>query len=165
MCNRINKAKLIERGWTLISSENRLAKYGYPVDISSHVLANNEFALKFYSKIVQNTDDNVFFSPLSISSAFALLYEGTQGDTAKELQETFGFPENQLERNHGYLAMHKMLNENHKDATLNLSNALWLANNFNPLPDYVNTAQNSMTARLIPSTLLKERDIKKSTSG
>ena len=45
----------------------------------SVVDANNQFALDFYSELsTENSDENLFFSPTSISTAFAILYEGSR---------------------------------------------------------------------------------------
>lgn len=45
--------------------------------------ANNELALSIYRQISSQTSENIFFSPLSLSTAFGMLYYGTKGQTAK----------------------------------------------------------------------------------
>ncbi|GBM18213.1 Serpin B8 [Araneus ventricosus] len=54
-------------------------------------LANNELAFNLHRKLVSGSSENVFFSPLSISSAFAMLFYGAKGDTAQELRQTLGY--------------------------------------------------------------------------
>ena len=131
---------------TIRESESNLSeltdKEHYPVDPADIINANNQFALNFYSKISQNDNEsNIFFSPTSISTAFSILYEGTREDTAKEIQNVFGFPENELERKHGYLSLHNSINDKSNNGTqLQIANALWLARNFEPLPEYIDTA-------------------------
>lgn len=112
----------------------------YPVDPVDNVNANNQFAIDFYSKISQS-NNNVFFSPTSISTAFSILYEGARENTANEIQDVFGFPTNEIERKHGYYSLHKIINEsNNENVRLHIANALWLAESFEPLPEYLNTA-------------------------
>ncbi|MEM2990608.1 MAG: serpin family protein, partial [Halobacteria archaeon] len=65
--------------------------------ISSIVNANNQFALDLYSEL-NNETGNLFFSPLSISTAFAMIYEGARGQTAEEIQSIFHFPEDNTTR-------------------------------------------------------------------
>ena len=57
------------------------------------VRGNNEFAFKFYKQIADSSDNNLFFSPYSISFALAMTYEGAEGETAKEMREVMNFPE------------------------------------------------------------------------
>lgn len=60
-------------------------------DNASVIDANNKFALDFYSYAKQD-GKNVFFSSLSIMTAFGIVYEGANNDTADEMQKIFGFP-------------------------------------------------------------------------
>jgi len=48
-----------------------------PQNIQAVIEANNRFAFDLYCLYSEKyKEDNIFFSPLSISSAFAMLYEG-----------------------------------------------------------------------------------------
>lgn len=49
------------------------------------VRGNNEFAFALYKEAAK-TPGNVFFSPMSISAAFAMTYAGARGDTAEEMR-------------------------------------------------------------------------------
>src|ERR1035437_10347566 len=61
-----------------------------PAGINSVISANNQFALDLYSELKKN-EGNVFFSPYSISTALAMVYEGARGKTGKEIQAVFHF--------------------------------------------------------------------------
>ncbi|GBL71119.1 hypothetical protein AVEN_90836-1 [Araneus ventricosus] len=52
-------------------------------NIRKLTLANNELAFNLHRKLISNSSNNVFFSPLSISIAFGMLFYGTSGDTAE----------------------------------------------------------------------------------
>ena len=53
-----------------------------------------DFAFEFYSQIAEkNEKSNIFFSPLSLSTAFSVAYEGAKENTASEMQRVFGFEE------------------------------------------------------------------------
>ena len=137
------REKLQERGWdaSLLVSVNREAPTVYlePVDISS---ANNQFAIDFYSDLIQHdSTSNVFFSPTSISTAFSILYEGARQNTSQEIQNVFGFPEDEQIRRSGYLSLHQSINEkSNTDTAMSIANALWLAENFEPLAEYIDVA-------------------------
>jgi serpin B len=54
------------------------------------VEGNNAFALDLYSKL-QTSKGNLFFSPYSISSAFAMTYAGASGKTAAEMAKVLHY--------------------------------------------------------------------------
>jgi serpin B len=53
----------------------------------SAVAANNLFAVDLYKRMVyERYDENLFFSPLSISNGLAMVAEGAEGDTREEIR-------------------------------------------------------------------------------
>jgi serpin B len=143
-------AKLIQRGWTgsdeytiNLGPTDLDIKYNTaylgPIDIPS---ANNQFALKFYSQTTHDDkESNIFFSPTSLFTAFAIAYEGARENTATEMQQVFGFETDDSKRRAGFADMQTMLNSQNDQYRLVLANALWLGDNFEPLPEYVDTAR------------------------
>ncbi|XP_069469638.1 serpin B6-like [Ambystoma mexicanum] len=56
------------------------------------VVANTNFALGLYKSICEShKQENVFFSPWSISSALAMVYLGTKGNTAAQMAQVLQF--------------------------------------------------------------------------
>ncbi|XP_072269464.1 leukocyte elastase inhibitor-like [Pyxicephalus adspersus] len=54
--------------------------------------ANGSFAIKLYKKLKENDKKcNLFFSPLSISSALAMVYLGAKGNTAAQMSKVLQF--------------------------------------------------------------------------
>ncbi len=116
-----------------------------PIQIrtSTNVIdANNQFAVDFYSQVANNNDDNLFFSPWSISTAAAIVYEGARGNTADEMRIVFEFPKDNLQRRAEFASILDDLNEPDAKYKLQVANALWIANEFEPLQEYVDTAKN-----------------------
>ncbi|GBN03812.1 Serpin B8 [Araneus ventricosus] len=54
-------------------------------------LANNELAFNLHRRLASGSSRNVFFSPLSISTAFGMLFYGARGETAEELSKALGY--------------------------------------------------------------------------
>ncbi|XP_023578920.1 serpin B3 isoform X2 [Octodon degus] len=54
--------------------------------------ANIKFTHDMF-QILRKSEDNVFFSPLSISAAFAMVYLGARGSTAQEIEKVLHFNE------------------------------------------------------------------------
>ena len=102
---------------------------------SSVVGANNQFALDFYSEL-KDEEENIFFSPYSISVALAMTYEGARGQTAEEMQSVMHFPEDESLRRPAFAWIHNQLNKKDKDYTLNTANALWAQEDYKFLDEY-----------------------------
>ncbi|MEM2934415.1 MAG: serpin family protein [Methanocellales archaeon] len=103
--------------------------------ISSIVNANNQFALDLYSEL-NNETGNLFFSPLSISTAFAMIYEGARGQTAEEIQSIFHFPEDNTTRRSSFAAIYNQLNKESGRCKLHTANALWIQKNYPTLDEF-----------------------------
>ncbi len=103
--------------------------------IQEVVNANNQFAFELYNKINSN-QDNVFYSPYSISTALAMTYEGTKGQTAEEMKQVFHFPENNILRINS-AAIYNEINKKDKNYELKTGNALWVQEDYPFLEDYI----------------------------
>jgi len=111
-----------------------------PIVADNVIDANNQFAINFYSGIAQGNNDNIFFSPWSISTAFAIAYEGAKEKTADEIQQVFGFPDDYNTRTSEFQSAIASLNPEDALYQLSVANALWLDADFTPFPEYVDTA-------------------------
>ncbi len=103
------------------------------------VSGSNQFAFDFYKKAKDdpiNKNKNIFFSPYSMSVALAMTYEGAEGKTAKEMQETFHFPEDNETRQSGFAGIHNSLNKKDKEYQLHTTNALWAENTYEFKKEY-----------------------------
>jgi len=125
----------------------RVIKFSDKMDVSDRVVdvthvidANNQFAINFYSQVSKENDENIFFSPWSISTAFAIAYEGAKEKTAQEIQQTFGYPSDYDTRTSEFKTVIDDLNPDGVTYQLSVANALWLAERFEPLQEYVETA-------------------------
>ncbi|XP_035276210.1 serpin peptidase inhibitor, clade A (alpha-1 antiproteinase, antitrypsin), member 10a [Anguilla anguilla] len=59
-------------------------------DVTELALKNADFAMSLYREIASASDDNVFFSPLCVSSALAALSTGAQGATREKILQGLG---------------------------------------------------------------------------
>ena len=100
------------------------------------VNANNQFAIEMYKEFNNSDSENLFFSPWSISSALAMTYEGAKGNTAKEMQNVFHFPENDISRTSSFAALHNKINESNNEYELSTANALWAQKDYPFLEEY-----------------------------
>lgn len=113
--------------------------------------ANNRFAFDLYTRLASDDeyrDKNIFFSPLSLSSALAITYEGARGTTAEEIRSVFHFPENRSAMRSGFGGIIAGMNNRTNAYTLRTANALWAEKTYAFLPDYINTAERYYGARI-----------------
>lgn len=119
--------------------------------VQNVVDANNRFAFDLYKKLKDdpaNSGKNIFFSPLSISSAMAITYEGANGKTAEEIRSVFYFPEDRPAMRRGYSGLFKTLESGNNNAvSLQLANALWAEKTYPFLPGYTGTAVDYYDAK------------------
>lgn len=106
--------------------------------------ANNRFACDLYARLATDpeyADENLFFSPYSISSALAITHEGARGTTADEMAAVLHFPENATLMREGFSGIDAGLNEGSANYTLHTANALWAEETHPFLPAYIDTAE------------------------
>lgn len=99
------------------------------------VKSSNYFTLNFYKQIKDN-QQNIFFSPYSLTTALAMTYEGARGETAEEMIEVFNFPEDNNIRWQAFFNLLNWLNRDGKNYELSIANALWAQKDFYFLPEY-----------------------------
>ncbi len=96
------------------------------------VKGNTAFALDLYSEL-KKSEDNLFFSPYSISTALAMTYAGARGKTEKQMAQVLHFTQNQKLLHPEFASMEAKLKTIQKkgDVQLSIANALW------PHKDYI----------------------------
>ncbi len=104
-------------------------------DIDAVIIGNNAFAFDLYDRLA-GENQNLFFSPYSLDSAFAMVYEGARGATAGQIGAVFGFPAASTVREPAFKALNAGLNQPNSTYALSVANALWLQKDFALLPSY-----------------------------
>lgn len=105
--------------------------------INAVTKANNQFAIDLYNEInIDNSNKNIFFSPWSISTAVAMVYEGARGNTSKEIEKVFYFPENDSSRRSSYANILNTINKARGKYKLHIANAIWLQKDYFFLKSY-----------------------------
>ena len=109
---------------TTVETPVEFKQYATAADSSQTVSAANQFAFELYARY-KNTNDNVFFSPYSISSALEMTYEGARGKTADEIQSVFHFPQDTATRIGSFAKLYSEINPQNVTYQLSTANALW----------------------------------------
>jgi len=116
-------------------------------DKASVVEGNNAFAVDLYGKL-RNQSGNLFFSPISVSTALAMTYAGARGETASEMATTLHFtlPPERLHPAVG--ALLSGLNAPHNSYQLRIANALWAQKGYPVLDSFLKLNKTDYGASL-----------------
>ncbi|UOQ67165.1 serpin family protein [Hymenobacter volaticus] len=91
------------------------------------VSSSNDFAFRSFS-VLRSKDaaSNLFISPLSISSAITMTYNGADGTTKQAIKETLGFaPQTDTEINESFKMLSELLTTIDKTVTFSTANSIW----------------------------------------
>ena len=118
-------------------------------DQAEAVKGSNAFAVDLYGRLSAKPG-NLFFSPESISTAFAMAYAGAHGQTATEMAHVFHFtlPPERLHPATG--ALLAGMNAPHQGYALNVADALWAQQDEKFLPAYLKLVQTNYGAGFHP---------------
>ena len=124
-------------------------------DLAILVNENSDFAFDLYQAL-NKEDDNIFYSPYSISLALAMTYAGARGETAQQIADTLHFtlPQNLLHPAFNSLDLElgrRGEGAKGKDGEgfrLNIVNAIWGQKDYEFLTTFLDTLAESYGAGL-----------------
>ncbi len=102
--------------------------------VAAVVQGNNEFSFELYHMLSE--EENIFYSPWSISTAFSMVYEGARGETEEEIRDVFGLPGDYQELRKAYGYLHDTYNTERDGYNLSTANSLWLEEDSLVLDEY-----------------------------
>ncbi len=104
------------------------------------VEADNAFGLEIFQKIRESSkEENIMISPLSISVAFAMAFNGADKDTKTEMEKAMklnGLTTEQI--NNSYKMLISALQSLDKEVVFEIANAIFYAEGFSVKPDFLN---------------------------
>lgn len=112
--------------------------------------ADNKFGMEIFQKIRKASDkENIMISPLSISVAFAMAYNGADTDTKTEMEMAMklnGLTTEQI--NNSYKMLINALQSLDKDVVFEIANAIFYADGFSVKPDFLNINKTVYDAKV-----------------
>jgi serine protease inhibitor len=147
--NRTTRRNLAHALWPVLACALLLRPMPVTAQLQPLVDGNTAFALNFYKQVATN-QGNLFFSPYSISTCFAMTYAGAAGNTEAQMSEVLGFSTNQqqLAATFDELQSDLEATEATNSIELNIANALWTQEGFPFLPSFLDTASNDYQANI-----------------
>jgi serine protease inhibitor len=114
------------------------------------VQSDNEFGLKLFKEIVrEEKDKNVFISPLSVSMALGMTYNGANGETREAMQKTLGLNGLSIEEvNQCYQHLIESLTSLDPKAKFQIANSIWYRLGLTPVEEFLNLCQKYFDAQV-----------------
>jgi len=114
------------------------------------VEADNSFGLKLFKEInAEASDSNVFISPLSISMALGMTYNGADGETEEAMRTTLEFGNLSMgEINQSYKSLIELLEGIDSDVQFNIANSIWYRDDWTFEEDFLERCRDYFDARI-----------------
>ena len=113
--------------------------------------SNNQFMMKMYNILANDKkQDNIFFSPFSISSALAMTFAGSDGNTEVEMANALEFSANTELFHKDFSRVTNKINEIGKKGKvkLNIANSLWLQDGYTFKDKFINIGKKYYSAEI-----------------
>jgi serpin B len=117
------------------------------VSVKKVAVGNNELAVDLYKKLTKK-NENLFFSPYSISTALAMTYTGAKGTTAKQMEKTLHFNIKNEVLHRGFNQLMRDLDSRSKTGNyqLDIANRIWIQKGLNVEKNFLNTVDRYYSA-------------------
>ncbi|NXN94744.1 THBG protein, partial [Rhinopomastus cyanomelas] len=110
------------------------------------ILSNADFAFSLYKLVAsEGTNQNIFFSPISISASFAMLALGAKSATLTQILEGLAFNLKKIQEqeiHEGFCQLLHMLNRSDSELQLSLGNALFIEETLKPLQKFLDDVKS-----------------------
>ncbi|XP_048218229.1 serpin A12 [Perognathus longimembris pacificus] len=128
---------------------------------------NMEFGFKLLKKLAyRNPRQNIFFSPLSISTAFSMLSLGAQDSTLAEIKRGLSFRDMaDRDLHEGFRYLLKRLNQQKKNVQLDLGNALFIDRKLKAQRNFLRAAKGVYNAEMLATSFQNLKETRRQING
>ena len=132
------------------------------------ISADNQFGFELFKKVDMSISEtkNVMISPMSVSLALAMVYNGTDGNTKTQMENMLhksGLTSDDINQN--YKDMVAALISHDPKVELSISNAIFYRNTFNVKNDFITTNQNYYQAEVAGLDFIKTTETLNTVNG
>ncbi|XP_010294967.1 PREDICTED: alpha-1-antitrypsin-like [Phaethon lepturus] len=139
---------------------------GDPLESCQRIVpSNTEFAFRFYRQATtQEPGKNIFFSPVSISTAFALLALGSRATSQAQVLEGLAFNltnTREEEIHNGFRHLLLFLNRPGSQVQLSMGNTLFMDKHLKPLNTFLKDIKKLYKGKVVSSNFQNSTEAKK----
>lgn len=118
----------------------------FAVPAEEAVKANNEFACTLYSALAKDSNENLFFSPVSIFTALSMTRVGARGETARQISAALQIPPDAVLSDKAVGGLMDRLVARGPGMELRATNALWGQSGYGILETFIRSVRESYNA-------------------
>lgn len=119
------------------------------MDYETIVEPNNELGFNLLKEIKTDDDGNLFISPTSLMMASAMIYNGADGVTKKEIAKALQMEGiNQMDLNKANASFMTTLNKDNDAIQLQVANSIWLNDQYKFQDDFANQSKDYFNAKI-----------------
>uniref|UniRef100_A0A8C4VMP5 Alpha-1-antiproteinase-like n=1 Tax=Gopherus evgoodei TaxID=1825980 RepID=A0A8C4VMP5_9SAUR len=128
-----------------------------------------DFTFRFYKQaVLAEADKNVFFSPISIATAFAMLAMGAKSATRTQIFEGMGFSLTEVQEEDIHESFHHhihMMNCPNNKIQTSMGNALFIATKFKALEKFLQDVKTFYETEYFPTDFHNSKEAEKKING
>lgn len=111
---------------------------------------NNEFSWEIFNLInEEDSNKEIFISPLSISSMLTMALNGAEGTTKEAMEKALHYKGMALDEiNAGYASLMKRIKNLDPRVTIEIANSIWARDSFQIKPDYIERNRDYLSAEV-----------------
>lgn len=143
------------------NSSKKYESYDMEKIDSSIVKGNTEFAFNIFKELnKEDKEKNIFISPLSISTALSMTYQGAKGSTKEGMEEALGYKGIDIEvLNEGYKNLLTYLSQADDKIELNIGNSIWIREGEKIKEEFITTNKDMYNAQVSELDFSKEASV------
>uniref|UniRef100_A0A8D2M6G1 Serpin domain-containing protein n=1 Tax=Zonotrichia albicollis TaxID=44394 RepID=A0A8D2M6G1_ZONAL len=127
--------------------------------------SNTDFAFRFYRQATtQEPDKNIFFSPVSISAALALVALGSRGSSQAQLLEGLAFNLTSIQKeeiHHGFGQLLRLLSRPGSQVQLSMGSTLFMDKRLKPMKTFLRDIKKLYRGKAVSSSFQNSTQAKK----
>ena len=114
------------------------------------IQSSNEFSFDIFKQIVSEEEDtNIFISPLSMSYALGMTYNGANGQTEEAMRDVLGYADlSDEEINQSYKSLTEALIGLDPKVVFEIANSIWIRNTYTVLDEFITVNQEYFDAEV-----------------
>ncbi|MFA4837930.1 MAG: serpin family protein [Candidatus Neomarinimicrobiota bacterium] len=112
--------------------------------------SDNRFGLKVFRQIVkEQPDQNIFISPLSVTMALGMTFNGAAGETQTAMRNTLEYGDLSIDEiNQSYAGLIDLLTSADSKVNFQIANSIWYRNTFSVIADFINVNTKYFDAKV-----------------
>lgn len=138
-----------------------LSQSTYAQKVVSVIESNNKFSFDIYQKL-KKQNDNIIFSPASITSAVAMTYIGAKNNTFNEISNTFYFDADINTFSKDYANLIKINKISKSKLSLYNANSLWIQNELSLNKNFLTINKQYFSSSLHFTDFINESELSRS---